>query len=165
MGYHPFTPYSVSNPYAAAIPPQSPHQQLVDIAPAPPSSPIKSREPDRVLQEFSLWLKDFIDTNRYSIVETEIRTIIDQGFTIDDIRDLPVKYFVDIGVKGAIFPLIKPHLRTFKRQYKQRQKTQAATSLTEVRTQGKGGEVGGVARGVRLSELEPEPQGTPINRF
>lgn len=73
--------------------------------------------------------------------------MIDQGFTLEDIRDLPAKDFMDIRVKAAVLSLIKPHLRTFKRQYKQRQETQAAMSLTELHSQGR-----------RSLEPKPEPE-------
>jgi hypothetical protein len=152
MAFGPPPPYNVQPPYAATIQlPQSHHQELVNGTAAPPSSPIKTREPDRVLEELSLWLKNHIPASRYSIIVSGIRTIIDQGFTLEDIRDLPAKDFMDIGVKAAVLSLIKPHLRTFKRQYKQRQETQAATSLTELHSQGR--------RSLKRRP-EPAPQGT-----
>jgi hypothetical protein len=86
-----------------------------------------------VLEEFSLWLKDHIPPTRYSIVQSGLLRIIEQKYTLEDIRDLPAKDFMDIGVKAAVLSLVKPHLRIFAREYKQRQERQAETSLTKPR--------------------------------
>jgi hypothetical protein len=103
-------------------------------APLPLSSPIKTRDPDQVIEDFGKWLKDYIPSNRYSIVQTGLFRIIDQGFTLEDIRDIPAKDFIDIGVKAAALFLMKPYLRQFAREYKSKQARQAARSLAQLAT-------------------------------
>jgi hypothetical protein len=135
-GYGSPSPFpSVQYPYHQTPPPPPPPPQIevTTESPAPPSSPIKAGESDQVLEEFSLWLKDHIPPTRYSIVQSGLLRIIEQGYTLEDIRDLPAKDFMDIGVKAAVLSLVKPHLRIFAREYKQRQERQAATSLTKPR--------------------------------
>jgi hypothetical protein len=157
----PFPP--IQYPYHQT-PPPPPLSLIEDTeSPAPPSSPIKTREPDQVLEEFGLWLKAYIPATRYSIVQSGLLRIIEQGFTLEDIRDLPARDFMDIGVKAAVLSLVKPHLRTFAREYKQRQESQAATSLTELPSQGTRREWPEPAKGATqlLDSQIPEAEGSP----